>query len=364
MDETINPFVTLKPTEERKGMSKMYFFINDYSEGAHAKVLQALTETNFEQTVGYGMDEYCVKAADLIRSKVASPNSAVHFLVGGTQVNLTVLSAILRPYQAVIAAKTGHIFVHETGAIEATGHKVLAVDTPDGKLTQELILPVVKGHPDEHMVQPKVVFISDATEIGTLYTLAELTALSQFCQKYHLYLYLDGARLATALTGEGNDISLPDLARLTDVFYIGGTKNGALFGEALVINHPALQKDFRYSIKQRGGLLAKGRLLGLQFLALMQDDLYFQIAAHANQMAQRLQSGMAAQGYGFLTHSATNQIFPIFSDALLPELQSVCRFEVWGKADASHTVVRFVTSWATKEETVEGFLQALTGFKV
>ncbi|MCE5197110.1 MAG: threonine aldolase [Negativicutes bacterium] len=337
----------------------MYFFINDYGEGAHAKVLQALTETNFEQTVGYGMDEYCSQAADLIRCKIASPQAAVHFLVGGTQVNLTVLSAIMQPYQAVIAAKTGHIFVHETGAIEATGHKVLAVETPDGKLTPELILPVLLGHPDEHMVQPKVVFISDATEIGTLYTLAELTALSQFCQTHRLYLYLDGARLATALTGEGNDISLPDLARLTDAFYIGGTKNGALFGEALVINHPALQEDFRYSIKQRGGLLAKGRLLGLQFLALLQDDLYFQIAAHANQMAQRLQTGIAAQGYGFLTHSATNQIFPIFPDAILPQLQAVCRYEVWGKADAADTVVRFVTSWATKEESVEGFLQAL-----
>jgi len=337
----------------------MFFFMNDYSEGAHPQVMKALTETNMKQTVGYGLDDFCAAAAQLIRQKVVAPQAAVHFFVGGTQVNLTSLSAWLRPYQAVIAAKTGHIFVHETGAIEATGHKILTADTPDGKLTPALIQPILNQHQDEHMVQPRIVFISNATEVGTIYTLQELIALYDFCQLNHLLLYLDGARLGTALTGRGNDIKLEDLSKYTDAFYIGGTKNGALFGEALVIVNPELQEDFRYMIKQKGGLLAKGRLLGVQYLALIQNDLYFQIAAHANAMAERLQTGLKAMGIGFLTNSATNQIFPIVSNNILDQLRATARFETWGPYDEGHTVIRFVTSWATEEKTVEDFLEAM-----
>lgn len=333
--------------------------MNDYSEGAHPQVMKALMETNMKQTIGYGLDDFSAAAAQLIRQKVGAPQAAVHFLVGGTQVNLTSLSAWLRPFQAVIAAKTGHIFVHETGAIEATGHKILTADTPDGKLTPDLIQPILNQHQDEHMVQPRIVFISNATEIGTIYSLKELKELYEFCQLNRLLLYLDGARLGTALTGRGNDIKLEDLSKYTDAFYIGGTKNGAMFGEALVIVNPELQADFRYMIKQKGGLLAKGRLLGVQYLALIQNDLYFQIAAHANVMAERLQDGLKKMGVGFLTLSATNQIFPIFRNDLLDSLRTIARFETWGAYDDSHTIVRLVTSWATEEKTVEDFLTAI-----
>lgn len=333
--------------------------MNDYSEGAHPQVMKALMETNMKQTVGYGLDDFSTAAAQLIRQKVGAPQAAVHFFVGGTQVNLTSLSAWLRPFQAVIAAKTGHIYVHETGAIEATGHKILTADTPDGKLSPELIQPILNQHQDEHMVQPRIVFISNATEIGTIYTLNELKALYEFCQLNHLLLYLDGARLGTALTGRGNDIKLEDLSKYTDAFYIGGTKNGALFGEALVIVNPELQADFRYMIKQKGGLLAKGRLLGVQYLALIQNDLYLQIATHANAMAERLQDGLKNMGIGFLTISATNQIFPIVKNELLEPLRTIARFETWGPYDDAHTIIRFVTSWATEEKTVEDFLTAI-----
>ena len=339
----------------------MYFFMNDYSEGAHPQVMKALLETNMKQTVGYGLDDFCSAAAQLIRQKTGAPQAAIHFFVGGTQANLTSLSAWLRPHQAVIAAKTGHIFVHETGAIEATGHKILTADTPDGKLTPELILPLLNQHQDEHMVQPKIVFISNATEVGTIYKLQELKDLYEFCQQHNLWLYLDGARLGTALTGRGNDVRIEDLSKVTDAFYIGGTKNGALFGEALVIVNPILQEDFRYMIKQKGGLLAKGRLLGVQYLALIQDELFFRIAAHANAMAERLQNGLKQLGFDFLNESATNQIFPIVSNQLLEQLRDIARFEVWGPHNETHSVIRFVTSWATEEAAVEEFLEIVKG---
>lgn len=335
----------------------MYYFLNDYSEGAHPQVLKALTETNFKQTPGYGLDEFSKAAANLIKQRVACPTAQVHFLTGGTQTNLTALSSWLKPYQAVIAPETGHINVHETGAIEATGHKILTVATADGKLTPELIQPVLDQHKDEHMVQPKIVFISNSTELGTVYRLDELTALYGFCRRNNLYLYLDGARLGAALTSRNNDLQPEDLPRVTDAFYLGGTKNGALFGEALVIVNPLLTEDFRYSIKQRGGLLAKGRLLGVQYLALMQDDLYLRIALHANTMACKLQDGLKELGIKFLIDSPSNQIFPIFPDEHLKELSKFAQFEIWAKEDRNHTVVRLVTSWATKEEDVLGFLQ-------
>ena len=251
----------------------MYSFRNDYSEGAHPKVLQALADTNLRQTVGYGMDPCCQAAADTIRRLCAAPDAAVHFLVGGTQVNLVTIDAFLQSYEAVVAAQTGHVSTHETGAIEATGHKVCTVESPDGKLTPALVESVLAGHNGtEHMVLPRMVYISDTTEIGTVYTRAELAALRQCCDVHGLFLYLDGARLGSALTSPDNDLTLPELAALTHAFTIGGTKNGALFGEALVLTRP--MPHFRWHMKQRGAVLAKGRLLGLQFQALLEDGLW------------------------------------------------------------------------------------------
>ena len=254
----------------------MVFFHNDYSEGCHEKVLQALAATNLEQTPGYGEDLYCARAAEKIQAACCS-DAAVHFLVGGTQTNLTVIAAALRPHQGVLCAESGHIHVHETGAVEATGHKVLALPSADGKITAAQVEGYVLAHRRdaafEHMTQPKLVYISNPTELGTLYSLAELEALSETCRRLGLYLFLDGARLGYGLAARGNDLTLPDLARLCDVFYIGGTKVGALFGEAVVISRKELQEDFRYLIKQHGGMLAKGRLLGVQFDALFTDEL-------------------------------------------------------------------------------------------
>ena len=250
----------------------MYSFRNDYSEGTHPQVMQALMDTNLEQTCGYGLDHHCQEAADLIRRLCSAPEADVHFLVGGTQTNLVAITAFLASYEAVIAAHTGHVNTHETGAIEATGHKVCAVRSPDGKLTPELIEFVLSEHNgSEHMVAPKMVYVSDSTEIGTIYSKAELTALRECCDKHGLLLFLDGARLGSAFTAPENDLTLPDLAALTDLFYIGGTKNGALMGEALVVNTP--NDHFRWHMKQRGAILAKGRLLGVQFKALLENGL-------------------------------------------------------------------------------------------
>lgn len=335
----------------------MYSFKNDYSEGAHPAILEALMRTNLEQEEGYGEDRYSLQAADLIRQKIDWPEAAVHFLTGGTQVNMTAISSFLRPHEAAIAAKTGHINVHETGAIEATGHKVVVADSDvDGKLTPESIQKVLDAHPDEHMVKPKLVYISDTTEVGAIYTKSELRQLKSFCEANHLYLYLDGARLGSALTAEGNDLVLSDLPKLTDAFYIGGTKNGALLGEALVIVRDSLKEDFRYLIKQKGAMLAKGRLTGIQFLELLKGNLYFELAAHANRMADKLRAGLGAQGIHFLTHSTSNQIFPILPNELIDELLHHYAFLAWSKADAQHTSVRLVTSWATKETAVDAFL--------
>ena len=336
-----------------------YSFRNDYSEGAHPKVLQALVDTNLTQTVGYGHDPFCADARDAIRALCAAPDADVHFLVGGTQTNLVVIDSVLRPYEAVISAHTGHVNVHETGAIEATGHKVCTVLSPDGKLTPELVESVVNGHSSEHMVLPRLVYISDTTEIGTVYTKAELEALRECCDKHDLFLFLDGARLASALTSPENDMTLSDLAALTDAFYIGGTKNGALFGEAVIFRAP--NAHFRWHMKQRGAILAKGRLLGVQFRTLMQDGLYFELARHANDMAFRLRDGIAALGYPFPVPSASNQQFPVLPDRVVEQLNAMgYEFEIDHKADETHTCVRFVTSWATPVEAVDRFLADLS----
>ncbi|WP_295584813.1 low specificity L-threonine aldolase [uncultured Oscillibacter sp.] len=341
----------------------MYSFRNDYSEGAHPKVLQALADTNLEQTCGYGLDHHCQEAADLIRKLCAAPDADVHFLVGGTQTNLVAITAFLASYEAVIAVHTGHINTHETGAIEATGHKVCSIRAEDGKLTPALVEAVLREHNGtEHMVSPKMVYVSDSTEIGTIYTKAELQALRDCCDKHGLLLFLDGARLGSALTAPGNDLTLADLAALTDLFYIGGTKNGALFGEALVVT--ASNPHFRWHMKQRGAVLAKGRLLGVQFKALLQDNLYFDMARHANEMAFRLRDGMAALGYSFPVASPTNQQFPVLPNTVAKQLEEMgYAFEAQEVVDETHTLVRFVTSWATPAEAVEQFLKDLASCK-
>lgn len=346
----------------------MIYFNNDYSEGCHEKVLQALNATNMEQTMGYGEDAYCAAAAEKIRAKCGREDIAVHFLVGGTQANLTVIDAALRPHQGALGADTAHIHVHETGAVEATGHKVLWVPHHQGKITAQQVRQTIREHyassSFEHTVQPKLVYISQPTELGTLYTLRELEDLSAACRELGLYLFVDGARLGYGLSARGNDVTMQDLARLCDVFYIGGTKVGALFGEAVVICHPALQEDFRYLIKQHGGMLAKGRLLGVQFGVLMDNDLYEQIAAQADRLADRLRATLHALNVPFLVESTTNQLFPILPDTVLEELAKTYVFSEQERVDEAHRAVRFCTSWATRPENVEQLcadLQRLLG---
>ena len=338
----------------------MYSFTNDYSEGAHPRILEAMMNANLTQNVGYGLDAHSLAAAGTIRRLADAPDAAVHFVVGGTQTNLLLIAAALRPYQAVIAAATGHVNVHEAGAIEGTGHKVLALPTTTGKLTPEIIAPCLAEHCDEHMVQPKLVYISDSTELGTVYTKAELEALHHFCRLHGLMLYLDGARLGSALTSAPNDLTLKDLAALTDAFYIGGTKNGALLGEALVIQKDSLKEDFRFMMKNRGAMLAKGFLAGIQFEELFRDGLFFDLAAHANEMAAILRDGIRKAGYSFVSDSHTTLLFPILPDELVDKLGKDFTFERSQKPDDSHTVIRLVTSWATPEKAVRDFLAALT----
>lgn len=341
----------------------MIRFNSDYCEGAHPRLLAKLVSTNLEQTPGYGEDPYCRQAAQTIRDLCHAPEAAVHFLVGGTQTNLTVIAAALRPHQGVLCADTGHIHVHETGSIEACGHKVLALPSENGKISAAAVDAAVKAHyassAFEHTVQPKMVYISNPTELGTLYQKAELTALRNVCSAHGLYLFMDGARLAYGLAADANDLTLPDLASLCDVFYIGGTKVGALFGEAVVIMHPSLQSDFRYLIKQRGGILAKGRLLGLQFEELLCDGLYFELGRHAVSLAMKLKKAFQKAGYELLIDSPTNQQFVILPDALLKSLAEDFAFEYQQRIDASHSAVRFCTSWATSEEDIDRLIAAL-----
>ncbi len=343
-----------------------YSFLNDYSEGAHPRIIAAMAETNLVQTTGYGTDGFCDRARSLIAAEIKRPGSAIHFLVGGTQTNLTVAAALLRPHQGMISAESGHVSVHEAGAIEATGHKVLTIPAPDGKLTAKAVEALIRAHYDdptaEHMVQPGMVYVSQPTELGTVYRKQELAELAAVCQKYRIPLYLDGARLGCALTCHGNDLTLPDIAALTDLFYIGGTKMGALFGEALVINRPEFNTDFRSIIKQRGGMLAKGRLLGLQFEALFTDGLYYTLAQHANDMARRLADGITTLGYSFAAEAVTNQLFPILPRTLLTRLEEDFIFSVQGKADDTQDIIRLCTSWATDPDRVESFWEKLKAY--
>jgi len=334
-----------------------YRFFNDYSEGAHPSLLDLMVKTNPDQEDGYGNDTLSRQAEELLKQAVENPRAAVHFVSGGTQANLIVLASILKPYESVIAASSAHINVHEAGAIEATSHKIHAVDTTDGKLTTDKIQGVVDQHTDEHMVKPKVVFISNSTEVGTVYKKSELESIAHVCHQNSLYLYLDGARLGSALTSKGSDLVLPDLSKLVDIYYIGGTKNGALLGEAIIINTPELQTNFRYHLKQRGALLAKGRVVGVQFVGLFSHGLYFELARHANAMAEKLSHSIEKQGFHFLTNSTTNQIFPILPNPIIGELQKQYGFYVWSKIDAGHSAIRLVTSWATQEGKVDEFIR-------
>lgn len=341
----------------------MIYFNNDYSEGCHPKILEALTRTNYEQTLGYGEDEYCARAAEKIRALCGREDAAVHFLVGGTQTNMTVIAAALRPHQGVLCAGSGHINTHETGAVEATGHKVLPLPSQDGKIHAGQVREAVLSHRAdasfEHTVQPKMVYISNPTELGTLYTKAELTALRDTCRELGLYLFLDGARLGYGLMAKDNDLTLKDIGDCCDVFYIGGTKVGALFGEAVVITNPELKEDFRYLIKQRGGMLAKGRLLGIQFDTLMTDNLYFDISAHAIALAEKLENTLKELDVPFLVPVQSNQLFPILPDGVLARLAEAYVFCEQCRVDESHRAVRFCTSWATKEENVQALCQDL-----
>ena len=335
----------------------------DYLEGCHPAILEALARTNMEQHPGYGEDAICDEARARIREACQAPEADVHFLVGGTQANTTVISAILRPHQGVLSADTGHIAVHETGAIEATGHKVLALPSPDGKVTAKQVRDYVAAHyadaSFEHMPQPGMVYISHPTESGTIYSKAELTELSRTCRELGLPLFMDGARMGYGLCCAAADLTLADIAGLCDVFYIGGTKVGALFGEAVVITDKKLGKDFRYHIKQRGGMLAKGRLLGIQFLTLFTDDLYFRIAKQAADLALRLRAGLEELGCSFLIDSPTNQQFPILPDTVLDKLAENYAFSLWQKMGDGTSCVRFCVSWATTPEQIESLLRDL-----
>lgn len=345
----------------------MIYFNSDYLEGAHSAIMERMMETNMMQTVGYSCDEICDSARAKIRAACNAPDADVHFLVGGTQTNTTVIAALLRPWQGVLTAASGHINCHETGAIESTGHKVIALPTPDGKITAKQVKDYVEwqknDESEEHIVQPGMVYISHPTETGMLYSKAELTEIFNTCREYGLPLYIDGARLGYGLTADGTDLTLPEIAQLCDVFYIGGTKVGALFGEAVVILNEKYKKDFRFMIKQRGGMLAKGRLLGIQFDTLFTDDLYTKIARNANDMAYQIRDIFVSNGYPLLFDSPTNQQYPIISDEELAILGKNFGYEYWERVDETHSGVRFCGSWATTQEQVDALREAVNALK-
>ena len=336
----------------------MYRFTNDYSEGCHPRILEAVSRVNLEGNFGYSTDPHCARAAELIRQKAQAPQAQVHFVCSGTQVNLIAVCAFLRPHQAVIATRLAHPCIHESGALEGTGHKVIAVPcASDAKLTPEAIRSCPDLKNDEHGVQPAMVYISNTTEMGAVYTGEELRAISQVCKEYGLYLYLDGARLGSALVCGG--ASMAEIAACCDAFTIGGTKNGALFGEALVLCNPALHRDFRCILKQRGGLMAKGFLMGAQFEEFFRDGLYEELALHAAQLANRLRVGMERLGVSFLCLSPSNQQFPILPNEVLEQLRGDFHWEVIEQVSENQTGIRLVTGFATPPEAVDAWLEAL-----
>lgn len=346
----------------------MFYFHNDYNQGCHENVMAALVKMQPVQMQSYGLDTACDAAANKIRKLCDNDKLSVHFLVGGTQTNLTVISAALRPHQAVLGVQTAHINVHETGSIEATGHKIVTLPSVDGKITakqiEQTMIEQLSDESAEHIVQVKMVYISNSTELGTIYSLAELEEISTVCRRYGLYLFVDGARLSYALTAEDNDVTLADLARLCDVFYIGGTKCGAMFGEAVVISDPAIAEDFRYLIKQRGAMLAKGWLLGVQFGALFENDLYFKIAGEANRLADQIRDTLESKGYPMLIPGSTNQVFPILPNDMLEKLSENFTYSTQQVMDESHKAVRFCTSWATTQESVDALCKAIESYAI
>ncbi len=341
----------------------MLSFENDYAEGAQEKVLQRLIETNFEQLPGYGSDHYCDSAKEKIRQACEAPNADVALLVGGTQTNQIIISSFLKSYEGVVSAETGHVNSHEAGAIEITGHKVLSLPHYEGKMSAADLFKYLKTFYDdanhEHMVFPGMVYISHPTEYGTLYTKEELTALSAICREYKIPLYMDGARLGYGLMSYQTDLTLPDIAKLCDIFYIGGTKVGALCGEAVVFSGVPMPAHFTAITKQHGALLAKGRLLGVQFDTLFTDNLYLTISRHAIHMAELLKKGLKEKGYPFFLESPTNQQFVILENSFMENLKKEVAFSFWERYDENHTVVRFATSWATKEENIEKLMTLL-----
>ena len=332
----------------------MLSFENDYNRGAHPKILRRFVETNMDMEVGYGNDSFCESAKAKIRQACACPDADVFFLSGGAQTNATVIDAYLAPYEGVVCAQSGHINVHESGAVEFTGHKVMTLPEHEGKIIPEELVALLEafwGDADhEHMVFPGMVYISHPTERGTLYSKSELAALSKVCRKYKLPLYLDGARMGYGLMSYETDVTLADIANYCDGFYIGGTKVGALCGEAVVFTHNSTPKHFFTTIKQHGALLAKGRLLGIQFDTLFTDDLYLKISRHAIDMAKKIRDGFVARGYELGWESPTNQQFIVLENSEMARLKEKVRFCVWEKRDENHTVVRFASSWATSEE--------------
>ncbi|MBR6914992.1 MAG: aminotransferase class V-fold PLP-dependent enzyme [Clostridia bacterium] len=340
----------------------MISFRSDYSQGAHPKVLEALISTNEEHTDGYGLDVHCERAAELVRDLIGVPDAHVHMTVGGTPCNVTFIAACLRPYESVIAARTGHAYFHETGAVEATGHRIVTVDGEDGKLTPALIDRAFEEYQDEHTPLPRLVCVSQPTELGTIYSKAELNALFKKCRELDLILYVDGARLGSALTCSANDLSIKELARLCDAFYIGGTKNGALFGEALVILRDELNDHFRWMIKRQCGLLAKGRLIGVQFEALLdggENSIYYKIAARENVTAEIIRSGLSALGIRFYGNSPTNQVFPILPVSVVRKLEDDFFFYEWAPERDGVIPIRLVTGWGTTTEEAEAFVSAV-----
>ncbi len=342
-----------------------YSFAGDYSEGAHPSIIDALRETNFVQQDGYGEDIYCSQAKKNIMNHLKNEDVDIHFVAGGTQANLIVISSMLERYESIIATDQGHISVFEAGAIECNGNKICEIGSIDGKLNVEMIQSVVDSHTDEHMVKPGAVYITNSTETGLIYTKEELSLIYECCKRNDLYLYIDGARLGSALCSKGNNIKMSDLPNLADVFYIGGTKNGALIGEAIVICNDRLKKNFRFHIKQHGALMSKGRILGLQFETLFKENVYFELAEHSNKMSQLISEGLTDLGIEPEYEVLTNQVFVRLPNSVIEELGKKFKFSEWKKVDNNNTLIRFITSWATKEEDVLELVNTLkSSFKI
>ena len=343
----------------------MIYFRSDYSQGAHPKILEALIKTNEEHTDGYAMDDHSYHAADMIKELIGRDDCEVYMMVGGTPTNIISIASALKPWEAVVAPRTSHIYCHECGGVEASGHKIIPMTCENGKLTPELIEEAWLEYEDDHTVVPKMAYISHTTEMGTIYSKAELEALRKCCDEHDMYLYMDGARLGAALTCEEADLTIKDIARLVDAFYIGGTKNGTLLGEAVVVFDDYINDHYRWMIKQNCGMLAKGRLIGVQFEALLEggeDSVFYQIGAHENKMAKKLREGIAAMGYEFSGNSTTNQIFPIIPTPIVRELEKDFFFYDWAGYGEDHRVIRLVTSWGTTEADVDAFLERLKQF--